>query len=341
MGLKKCNMSKTDTDKHNMPILLKPAFKDYLWGGRRLKDDFSKETSLSPLAESWECSTHPAGECEAVGGCFDGMKLRQILERNPDFFGAREHEKGELPILVKLIDAKNDLSVQVHPDDTYAREYENGQRGKTEMWYVIDAGEDSSLIYGLRERVTKEQLKESALAGNMERYLQRIPIKKNDVFYIESGTIHAIGRDALIAEVQESSDLTYRLYDYDRVDKYGNKRELHIEKAVEVADLNVAKSPRQPLRVLKYSVGMARELLGRCRYFEVYRMLINTERCRSMACYEPNPHTYRVLLCIDGCGSLRCNDESINFFKGDCFFVPATSPDCHLHGKAQFLDIIG
>lgn len=328
-------------EKINIPILLKPAFKDYIWGGRRLKDDFSKETSMSPLAESWECSTHPAGESVAVGGCFDGMKLRDILEANPSFFGVREHEGGELPILVKLIDAENDLSVQVHPDDDYAGENENGQRGKTEMWYIIDAREDSSLIYGLKEKITKEQLKESAVSGSMEKYLQRVPISKNDVFYIAAGTIHAIGGGAIIAEVQESSDLTYRLYDYDRTDKNGNKRPLHIDKAADVADLNVAGSPRQPMRVLKYSMGMARELLGRCRYFEVYRMLINTERCKSMACYEANPHTYRVLLCIDGCGSISCDGESINFFKGDCFFIPATVPACHLHGKAQLLDIIG
>ncbi len=325
-----------------MPFLLIPVGKDYLWGGNRLNDDFSKEIRLSPLAETWECSTHPDGESMVRSGIFSGMTLTRVLKAHPEFLGSRRSEDGQLPVMVKFIDASNDLSVQVHPDDDYAGKYENGQRGKSEMWYVIDATADASLIYGLTKTLTGRELAEKIDKGELERYLQRVPVKKNDVFFIEAGTIHAIGAGALVAEVQESSNLTYRLYDYDRRDKNGCKRPLHIEKALEVAKLEAANVPRQPMRVLKYEPGLARELLCRCKYFEVYRMLINTERCRNMASYSCDSGAYGILLCIEGCGTIHCDDyPGFSFFKGDCIFVPATSGVFRIHGRAQFLDIHG
>ena len=158
--------------------------------------------------------------------------------------------------------------------------------------------------------------------------------------YIETGTIHAIGAGALIAEIQENSNITYRLYDYDRIDKKGNKRELHIAKALDVARLSQAGEPRQPLRVLKYRPGVASELLCRCKYFEVYRMLINTERKQSVT-YQADSVSFKVLLCVGGCGTISCDGMSLNFYKGDCIFVPADSEVLNLHGQAQFLDIRG
>lgn len=153
-----------------------------------------------------------------------------------------------------------------------------GQLGKTEMWYVLDAARDAKLIYGLRQDCTKKEMQKALAEGTVMKYLQKVPIHKDDLFFIPAGTIHAIGAGALVAEIQESSNLTYRLYDYDRIGKDGKKRELHIDKALDVADLYGSAEPRQPLRVLKYRPGMASELLIRCKYFEVYRMLINTER---------------------------------------------------------------
>jgi mannose-6-phosphate isomerase len=169
-----------------------------------------------------------------------------------------------------------------------------------------------------------------------------VRIKKDDLFYIKAGTIHAIGAGALIAEIQENSNLTYRLYDYDRIDKNGNKRELHIDKALEVANLKASTEPRQPMRVLKYRQGCATELLCRCEYFEVNRMIVNTERCRQMVEYQADSTSFRVLLCTDGCGSIHFgNGEYLSFFKGDCIFAPANSVAIKIHGKAQFLDVRG
>lgn len=325
----------------NRPFLLKPAGKDYLWGGNRLNDDFTKGIALSPLAETWECSTHPDGPSTAASGEFEGQSLSDVLLAHPEFLGTHPKTKGELPILIKFIDAKKDLSVQVHPTDAYAAEHENGQLGKTEMWYVLDAAKDTSLVYGLKTDVEKERLRAAIEKGTVEKYLQKVPVQKNDLFYIEAGTIHAIGAGALIAEIQESSNLTYRIYDYDRVDRNGKKRELHIEKALEAASLAASREPRQPLRVLKYRRGCASELLCRCKYFEVYRMIVNTERCRELVVYEADSTSFRVLLCTEGCGAIQFEDEMLRFFKGDCIFVPADSVKLQIHGQAQFLDVRG
>lgn len=324
----------------NKPFLLKPSAKDYLWGGNRLNDEFAKEIELSPLAETWECSTHPDGPSFVVSGEYEGKTLTEVLRNHPEFLGAHLKTKGELPILIKLIDAKNDLSVQVHPTDDYANEYENGQLGKTEMWYVLDASRDASLVYGLSHTTDKEVISEAIENGTVEKYLQKVPVKKDDVFFIEAGTIHAIGAGALIAEIQENSNLTYRMYDYNRVGKDGKKRELHIEKALDVANLNGMAEPKQPLRVLKYRQGVASELLSRCKYFEVYRMIVNTER-RQIVHYQSDEMSFRVLLCINGCGVIKFADEMLNVYKGDCIFVPADSVELTLHGKMQFLDVRG
>ena len=322
------------------PLLLRPSGKDYLWGGSRLNDEFEKNIELTPLAETWECSTHPDGPSYVVGGKFNGKKLAEVLKASPEYLGKRHRGKNDLPILIKFIDAKKDLSVQVHPTDAYAKEHENGQLGKTEMWYVLDASKDAKLIYGLKWDRTKDQMRKAVADGTLMRDLQKVSVKKDDLFFIEAGTIHAIGAGALVAEIQENSNLTYRLYDYDRVDKDGKKRELHIDKALQVANLKSSAEPRQPLRVLKYQQGLACELLTRCKYFEVYRMIVNTER-RQKVHYWTDELAFRVLLCVNGCGTISYEDGSITFYKGDCIFVPADSEILTIHGQAQFLDVRG
>lgn len=322
----------------NKPFLLKPAAKDYLWGGTRLNDDFGKNINLNPLAETWECSTHKDGPSVIAD---TGESFNSILKSHPEYLGTHvlsaTDGRAELPILVKLIDAKSDLSVQVHPDDDYAKKIENSL-GKTEMWYVIDSRADSELVYGFCQDVTKEQVKNSATDGSILKYLNHVKVNKGDLFFIEPGTVHAIGAGCLIAEIQESSNITYRLYDYDRVDKNGNKRELHLNKALDVVNLKSSASPRQPMRVYRYQSGCAHELLCRCRYFQVERIILNTEN-RKLAVYKTFSNSFHSLLCVDGCGVLFGEGIMIPFFKGDCIFVPADSIPLKLHGKAQILDI--
>ncbi len=327
------------TDGAFRPFLLKPAGKDYLWGGHRLKDDFSKEIDMEPLAETWECSTHPDGPSIVASGAHKGMLLTEVLKEHPEYMGTHPKTDGGLPILIKFIDAKQDLSVQVHPDDEYARKYEHGSLGKTEMWYVLDATKNARLVYGFYHDISKEKLKKSLEEGTVERYLQKVKVKKDDLFYIEAGTVHAIGAGILIAEIQECSNITYRMYDYNRMDKDGKPRTLHIERALEVANRIGTQTPRQPMRVLRYQKGCASELLCRCKYFQVERQLINTEKCREMADFQTDGNSFQVLLCVDGCGTLFGEGEMIHFFKGDCIFVPADSMPLKLHGRAQMLKV--
>ncbi len=324
----------------NKPFLLKPCGKDYLWGGTRLRDDFSKDIDITPFAESWECSTHPDGQSTVASGPDSGKLLGDVLKEHPEYLGTHPSDEYGIPILIKFIDAKKDLSVQVHPSDEYAREFENGQLGKTEMWYVLDAKPGTKLVYGFYRDIKKENLRKYLEDGSIEKYLQKVDVKKNDIFFITPGTVHAIGAGALIAEIQESSNLTYRMYDYNRVDKNGKKRELHVDKALDVANLSASSKPRQPMRVLKYKPGYASELLSRCKYFQVERLLINTERLRSMYSFHTESNSFEVYVCVDGCGTLTDEDgDQINFFKGDTIFVPADSQEIKIHGQVQFLRV--
>ena len=321
--------------------MLSPVGKDSLWGGTRLKDEYNKTCKEVPLAESWECSTHPSGQSVVASGEFKGKTLSEVLLEHPEFVGEHPRCKpGQIPILVKLIDAKSDLSIQVHPTDEYAMTHEHGQLGKTEMWYVLDALPGAKLTYGFSHTISKKTFEKAVETNTLEKHMNRVEVHPNDIFFIEAGTIHGIGGGILVAEIQESSDLTYRLYDYGRLDKNGKPRELHIEKALEVTNRKQVEPPKQPMRLLKYRGGKATELLVRCKYFQVDRILINTERVPEMANFSTGSNTFQILLCYSGCGSLLSEDGTyISLFKGDCVFVPANSASLKLHGKLSLLRV--
>ena len=310
-------------------FLLKPAYKDYLWGGNALKEKFGKQTPLFPLAESWECSVHPDGPSIV---CETGETLSELIEKHPEYLGthASKVAGGQFPILVKLIDAHRNLSIQVHPDDEYAKVNENGSLGKTEMWYVIDAEPGASLIYGFNQDVSRKQVREAVEKGTIEKFLNHVPVKKGDVFFIEPGTVHSIGKGCVIAEIQESSNLTYRLYDY------GRGRELHLDKALDVINLKSSASPRQPMRVLKYLVGFASEILCRCRYFQTERIITNTQQGIPVG-IEASENTFCVLLCIEGKAVLDDGKAELEFNKGDCCFIPAGNGKVEIRGKSQLI----
>lgn len=328
---------------YKYPFLLDPVGKDYLWGGERLNTEFGKGIDLQPLAETWECSTHPDGISSVASGEYRGLNLSDLIKLHPEILGVRHKDKGQLPVLVKLIDAKQNLSVQVHPSDEYASKNEGGQLGKSEMWYIVDAAPGARIVYGFNRKVNKKIVSDSIDSGLIEKYLHYVPIEKNQIYFIPAGTVHAIGAGALIAEIQENSNLTYRLYDYNRADKNGNKRKLHKEKALAVLDYRSSTGGGQPMRVLRYERGCATEVLCRCAYFEVRRMLVNTEVLRTPLAYQSDGLSFRILMCIDGCGSIRYKNnkktEIIDFYKGDTIFVPAASVECGIHGKARFLEI--
>ena len=331
--------SSTNSDRLRLPFLLSPVGKDYIWGGNRLNTVLHKNIDLNPLAETWECSTHPDGMSIAASRDFRGKALGDILNEHPELLGTKAAGAKDIPILVKFIDAHKDLSVQVHPSDEYARENENGQNGKSEMWYVLEAEPGSKLVYGFVHDMTREGARKSIEDGTITKYLQRVDIHTGEVFFVPAGQVHAICAGALIAEIQQNSNLTYRMYDYDRVDASGKKRALHVEKALDVAYLKSSAEPRQPMRVLRYWPGCASELLCRCKYFQVERLLVNTQ-CNTTAFYHAQEGTFQVLLCTQGNGALYTEDFCLQLKMGDCVFVPASDYTMNLRGHAELLNII-
>lgn len=318
------------------PMLLKPEGKDYLWGGTRLRTEYNKQINLTPLAETWECSVHPDGPSLVTNGEFAGMTLDKVLATHPEYMGSKIDPESGFPILVKFIDAEKDLSVQVHPSDEYAREHEH-QNGKTEMWYVMNAQPGASLVCGFAHDVTAEQLRKAIETGTLSKHLQKTPVHKGDVFFMPAGTIHAIGAGALIAEIQENSNVTYRVYDYDRVDKNGQKRELHFDKAVEVLDMKASDTMGQKPRMVHYYPGCSREVLCRCKYFETERIQVTKGFAFSVL-----DTSFQVLLCLEGSGGIEVNDGTqrpVRFSKGDCIFLPANLGRCHVIGEATLLKV--
>ena len=319
------------------PILLCPSGKDYLWGGQRLKTDFGKQINMNPLAETWECSVHPDGPSFAAMGEFEGKSLQEILDIHPEYLGTKFQSAIEFPVLIKFIDAAKNLSVQVHPSDEYAYLHENGQRGKTEMWYVLDAVPNAKLVWGFEHKVTAELLKKNIADGTLDNDLHYVPVKSGDVFFIQAGTVHAIGAGILLVEIQESSNLTYRLYDYNRRDKNGKLRQLRFDKAVQVLNMNPIGITRQKNRLVKYSIGCCREVLCRCKYFEVERILV-----KKRARFTIDRNSFQVLLCLNGKGSVWKADKNKNafaFVKGSCVFLPANLGECMVEGACELLKI--
>lgn len=301
-------------------FLLEPAFKETIWGGSKLREKYGKNSELANIAESWECSVHPQGLSKVASGKYNGMYLRDVLAEHPEYLGSKIKSVDKFPFIIKFIDAKEKLSVQVHPDDEYANKYEHGAFGKTEMWYVVEAEKDAELVYGFYDDITKYQLTEGAKNGDIEKYLNRVRTHPGDVFFIPAGTVHGIGAGNLIVEVQESSDLTYRLYDYNREDKDGNKRELHIEKALNVVNYSKSTNIRQPMRVFRYAKGISKENIFRCKYFQVEKFSINIDQNITL---DFNSTSCAVLLCLIGEGSIILNNRGgkMYFKKGDSVFV--------------------
>ncbi|MCD8249182.1 MAG: class I mannose-6-phosphate isomerase [Lachnospiraceae bacterium] len=315
------------------PMLLRPVGKDYLWGGTRLKTEFHKAIDMTPLAESWECSVHPDGSNTILNGVHQGKTLAEVLQQHPDYLGSKQ-ENG-LPILIKFIDAKSDLSIQVHPDDAYARQHEN-QNGKTEMWYVLDALPGASLVIGFAHDVTEKQLCEAVKGNDLAKHLQRVPVCKGNVFYIPSGLVHAIGAGVLLAEIQENSNVTYRVYDYHRTDKNGDLRPLHLDKALDVMNRKASPRIERHSRLIRYYLGCSREILCRCEYFETEK--IQVSKSFSFSVLETS---FQVLLCIEGEGKLETEScaNALYFRKGDCIFLAAGSGRCQVGGILEFLKV--
>ena len=309
---------------------LSPAFKDYLWGGERLKSEYGKHTGLSPLAESWELSCHKDGPSTIVNGADAGRTLAEYAARHPACVGTR-HTDGVFPVLIKLIDAARPLSVQVHPDDAYAQRVE-GEPGKTEMWYVVDAQPGAQLYYGFQRELTREEAARRIADGTLTDVLNAVPVKAGDVFFIDAGTVHAIGAGILIAEIQQNSNTTYRVFDYGRLGADGKPRALHVEKALDVARLCPPERPAGPMGKPEQNGDCTSTLLAKCGYF--------TARLLDVAGSAPlcaDGESFHSLLCLSGSGAVVCGGGAVPFAKGDSLFLPAGLGAYTIAGRTQLV----
>lgn len=304
---------------------LKPACKDYLWGGNRLKTEYGIACEGEILSEAWVLSCHPDGPSVIENGAYAGKTLREYLEaEGKAVLGKNGAKFTDFPILTKLIDARDNLSIQVHPDNAYAQKYEN-QYGKTEMWYIMDAAPDAFLYFGFEHEIGREEFERRIREDDLLPVLHQAPVHKGDVFFIEAGTLHAIGKNILLAEIQQNSNVTYRVYDYGRVGKDGKKRELHIEKALDVTNCRRAKEDTH-----------CYPHVASCPYFTVDHLVLDGKTMKKI-CGEVGEDSFLSILFLSGEGEISCAQESFSYRKGESYFLPAGSGSFAIEGECDAL----
>ena len=290
-----------------------PIFHEKIWGGRKLADDFGYEIPDGPIGECWAISAHPNGDCAISGGAWDGMRLSELWDQHRELFGDVEGDR--FPLLIKIIDAKDNLSVQVHPDDAYAAEHENGSLGKRECWYVLAADEGTQIVIGQRAH-DRAELAGMIDEGRWDDMLNLVPCHVGDFFPIEPGTVHAIRGGTLILETQQSSDVTYRVYDYDRVGDDGKPRELHIQQSLDVVDY-AAQAPASG-EVTAPEVDGVTELME-CPNFVVDRVRVAGEKDVAQ------PWPFLCVSVIEGSGTVCASEAGVTheIARGTHFVAPA------------------
>ncbi|WP_213818739.1 mannose-6-phosphate isomerase, class I [Garciella nitratireducens] len=308
------------------PFFLQPIFEEKIWGGIALKDEFGYEIPSEQTGECWAISGHPNAPSVIRDGKFKGKTLQEVWITHPELFG--NYNSNRFPLLTKIIDARENLSVQVHPNNEYAKIHENGELGKTECWYIIDCKKDAQLILGHNAK-TKEELIYQIEHENWEKLLRRIPIQPGDFFYVPSGTIHALCKGTLVLETQQSSDTTYRVYDYDRVNQNGKKRELHLKQSIDVITVP-HQDPKLNISV-EERAGMQITTFVKSKYFSVFKWKITGEE----QLYQTEP--FLLVSVLKGMGDITTSNKIYPFQKGDHFILPATIKDFTIQGDATLI----
>jgi mannose-6-phosphate isomerase len=313
---------------YNEPIFLQPIFQERIWGGQKLHTEFQYTIPYEKTGEAWAISAHPNGPSKITNGPLEGKTLLHAWEEHGELFNKAPSNTEAYPLLIKILDANDQLSVQVHPDDTYAREVANEPYGKTECWYVLSADEDAELIIG-HHATTKEQLEQWMDEGNWDQLLRKVKVNAGDFVYVPSGTIHAIGKGIVILETQQSSDITYRVYDYDRTDANGNTRELHMKQA---KDVTIVPHETPVLhQTVEEEAGYASKKLVEEQYFTVYHWDLHgvMEQTRT--------HDFLQCSVVEGEATLTVNGKTFTVAKGDHFIIPHTVDTFTLDGKAELI----
>lgn len=304
-----------------MMFELKPVTKHIIWGGERLSRDYGMGENGEKIAEAWELTCRGDGDNEIISGKYTGRLLSEFVHENPQALGTKQ--KGDrFPLLIKLIDAEADLSIQVHPDDEYALSHTDDM-GKTEMWYIVDAKPGAKLIYGLKRKYTRDELKTAIAAGTLESLMNYVEVKSGETYFIPAGLVHAIGAGILIAEIQQNSNITYRVYDYNRRQPDGSLRQLHIEPALDV----IERFDPEAVKVEKTG-----DVIASCKYFEVRAIALDGEKT-----VYAGEESFLHLMITDGECEIICAGEKISTKKGGSVFVAAASGNVTLKGNATVI----
>lgn len=300
-----------------------PACKDYMWGGNRLATEYGIKYDGDILAEAWVLACHKDGNSVVSEGEYKGKTLAELINaEGRELLGTNCRNEAEFPILIKFIDAKRALSIQVHPDDEYALLHES-QLGKTEMWYVLDAKEGAFLYQGFDHEISREEFKERIENNSLEEVLNKVYVKKGDVLFIPPKTLHAIGEGILIAEIQQNSNVTYRIYDYGRLGADNKPRQLHIKQSIDVTNLTKPQA---------YSSDSAH--LVSCKFFDVDHVKVaDGEKYESVA----DERSFVSVIVTEGLGSIECGGKESSLKKGESMFIPAALGKFTIMGNLEVL----
>ena len=313
------------------PIQFEPILKERIWGGEKLKTVLNKPITSKITGESWELSTVEGDVSIVENGELKGKSLTEIIDMMPnEILGTAVHKRfgKQFPLLFKYLDAREDLSIQVHPNDELAKKRHNSF-GKTEMWYIMQADEDARIIVGFKEKSNANEFSESLKNKTLLNLLDDVNVKEGDMFFLETGIVHAIGAGLVVAEIQQTSDITYRLYDFDRVDAQGNTRELHIDLALDAINYNKVDTYRPYSKNLNQSNAIVD-----CPYFTTNFIPLDGKET-----VAKTADRFTVYMCVDGEFVLEYNDVISKYKKGDTVLFPAAMTDFVLSGKASILEI--
>ncbi|MCK4257392.1 MAG: class I mannose-6-phosphate isomerase [Halanaerobiales bacterium] len=316
------------------PFRCKSIYKEKVWGGRWFENAFGRKLpESSPIGESWELACRPQEMSEIVDGAFAGKSFLEIMQQYPvELLGKRIAQNGydPFPLLIKFLDANEHLSVQVHPDDEFAQKIRPGELGKTEMWYILDAEPDGKLIMGVKEGVTPADFQKGIEDGTLEEYLAEVPVKAGDAFLIPAGTVHAIMKGVRLAEIQQNSDTTYRVYDWNRLGLDGKPRELHIKEALEVIDFKRTGINPHPGIIFEED-GWKSRLITACPYFAVEELEVEHLVC------QINPERFEIWMVLEGNGTLNTKTDNYQLTVGETWVIPAALGDVELKGNIKIL----
>lgn len=312
------------------PFIFKAIFKDRIWGGNQLKTIFDKNIPNNQIGESWEISTVPEDVSVIENGIYQGKSLNEMIELFPnEILGESVFERfgTQFPLLIKLLDAQQDLSIQLHPNDELAQKRHNSF-GKTEMWYVVEAQKESRIIVGFKKESNQEEYLQYLSENKIVDLLEEIPVQKGDIFMLETGTIHAIGAGIVIAEIQQTSDVTYRIFDFDRKDAHGNTRELHTEQALEAINYKTTPCKKE----YSNAVNTLNKVIE-SKYF-----ITNVLNLEGEINFSTN-QKFVILMCIEGFFEISKNEQIFSYKKGDSILIPAILKEINVKGTATILHI--